>query len=118
MPDADPRADGHDHAKRLTRAVDTKAPRKLAARRGGPPPVLAGLGVFGLVGWSVAVPTVLGALLGAWLDAQGGSQRSWTLALLVGGLTLGCLNALAWIGREHRAMQVRPPAEDEEADDD
>lgn len=118
MPDPDPRADRPRGPQRLTRALEAKAPRKLAARRGGPPPVLAGLGVFGLIGWSVAVPTVLGALLGAWLDARGGAQRSWTLALLVAGLTLGCLNALAWIGREHRAMQARPPTDHEEGDDD
>ncbi|MCA9557564.1 MAG: AtpZ/AtpI family protein, partial [Myxococcales bacterium] len=72
---------------------------------------------FGLVGWSVAVPTVLGALLGAWLDARGATERSWTLALLVAGLTVGCLNALAWITREHRAME-RSRRADEEVDDD
>lgn len=81
------------------------ATRKLRARRSGPG-VWFGLGMMGMVGWSVAIPTVLGAALGLWLDRHYGGTRSWTLALLVAGLVLGCANAWHWISSEDRAMRL------------
>ncbi|HNP16438.1 MAG TPA: AtpZ/AtpI family protein, partial [Terrimesophilobacter sp.] len=55
--------------------------------------------------WSVAVPTLLGVALGMWLDQHHSGPRSWTLALLISGLTLGCLNAWHWVAKEDRAMR-------------
>jgi ATP synthase protein I len=60
--------------------------------------------MMGLIGWSVAVPTLLGVALGAWLDSQKLGERSWTLALLVAGLTIGCLNAWLWVAKEAKAL--------------
>ncbi len=60
--------------------------------------------MMGLVGWSVVVPTLAGAALGLWLDGRHVGTHSWTLALLMAGLTLGCLNAWHWVTREDRAM--------------
>ena len=57
-------------------------------------------GMFGLVGWSVAVPTALGVWLGMKLDEWFPSPASWTLMCIVVGLTLGCLNAWFWVRRE------------------
>ena len=42
--------------------------------------------MMGLIGWSVVVPTLLGAALGIWLDKHHPGKHSWTLALLVAGL--------------------------------
>ncbi len=89
----------------LARKVASQAARKLMARRDGAPGVWSGLGMMGLVGWSVVVPTLLGAALGFWLDHRYANTHSWTLALLVAGLCLGCLNAWHWVAREDRAMQ-------------
>jgi ATP synthase protein I len=88
----------------LADQVGTKAARKLKARRDGAPGVWFGLGTMGLVGWSVVVPTLLGAALGLWIDRHYAPTHSWTLALLVAGLTLGCLNAWRWVAHEDRAM--------------
>jgi ATP synthase protein I len=60
--------------------------------------------MIGLIGWSVVVPTLLGAALGIWLDAHHPGRHAWTLALMVGGLSLGCLNAWHWIEQEDKAM--------------
>ena len=43
--------------------VGAKAARKLKARRNAKPGVWFGLGMMGLIGWSVAIPTLLGAAL-------------------------------------------------------
>ncbi|HVU05506.1 MAG TPA: AtpZ/AtpI family protein [Polyangiaceae bacterium] len=84
--------------------VGAKESRKLKARR-HPTHVWLGLGMMGLVGWSVAIPTLLGAALGHWLDERHPGAHSWTLALLVAGLVLGCFNAWHWVAKEDDAMQ-------------
>lgn len=85
--------------------VGAKAARKLKARRRGTPGVWFGLGMMGLIGWSVTVPTLLGAALGLWLDTHHPGTRSWTLALLVAGLLIGCWNAWRWVAKEEKAMR-------------
>ena len=52
----------------FSREVGAKAARKLKARRNSAQGVWFGLGMMGLIGWSVVVPTLLGAALGIWLD--------------------------------------------------
>ncbi len=94
----------------LAEQVGAKATRKLKARN-STQGVWFGLGMMGLIGWSVVVPTLLGAALGIWLDKHHPGGRSWTLALLVGGLAIGCLNAWFWVAKEEKAMR------DEQEDD-
>ncbi len=55
------------------------------------------VGLIGVVGWSVVVPMALGVLLGWWLFGTG---SKWTLALLLLGLCLGCVNAWRMITKE------------------
>ena len=87
----------------LAGQIGAKAARKLRARK-SPSGVWFGLGMMGLVGWSVVVPTLLGAALGIWLDEHHPGGHPWTLALLVAGLTVGCLNAWYWIAQQDKAM--------------
>ena len=87
----------------LAVTVGMKAARKLKARRSRQG-VWFGLGMMGLVGWSVVVPTLLGAALGIWLDKHHAGKHAWTLALLVAGVGIGCLNAWYWVARENDAM--------------
>ena len=93
----------------FTRQIEIKAARKLKAQRAGIQRPWFGLGMFGVIGWSVTVPTLLGALLGLWLDRRHPGAHSWTLALLVAGLILGCANAWHWISDQNAAMQQEPP---------
>lgn len=87
---------------RLSRAVDKKVRRRLRARREARRSLWFGLGMFGLVGWAVAVPTLLGIALGWWLDRKFPGPPSWTLTFLFLGVGLGCYNAWQWIRRESR----------------
>ena len=89
----------------LAGQVGAKAALKLKAQRNPTPGVWFGLGMMGLIGWSVVVPTLLGTALGLWLDEHYPGGHSWTLALLVAGLTLGCFNAWHWVTKEERAMR-------------
>ena len=88
----------------LAAQVGAKAARKLKARR-STQGVWFGLGMMGLIGWSVVIPTLLGAALGIWLDKHHSGKHSWTLALLVAGLAVGCLNAWFWVAKEEKAMR-------------
>ncbi len=97
----------------LDRAVGAQATRKLKAQREPSPGVWFGLGMMGLVGWSVVVPTLLGAALGLWLDKNHPGRLSWTLALLVAGLVIGCLNAWHWVTKENQAMRDEQEEEDD-----
>jgi ATP synthase protein I len=89
----------------LARQVGMKAKRKLRARRNPAPGIWFGLGMMGLIGWSVVVPTLAGAALGHWLDKHNPGRHSWTLALLVAGLAIGCFNAWHWVDKEDKAMR-------------
>ncbi len=92
--------------------IGMKAARKLKARR-STQGVWFGLGMMGLVGWSVVVPTLLGAALGNWLDQHHPGKHPWTLALLVAGLAIGCLNAWHWVAKEEKNMRDESEDNDE-----
>ena len=85
--------------------VGLREQRKLRARAKGVQDVWFGLGTFGVVGWSVAVPLVLGIFLGLWIDRTWPSRYSWTLMLLLAGLLCGLVNAWLWVERQRTRIQ-------------
>ena len=84
----------------LAETVGRKEDRKKQARAEGDRGIARGLGTFGMVGWSVSVPTLLGLGLGIWIDGRYGGQYSWTLMLMILGLLTGLANAWYWIQKE------------------
>ena len=74
--------------------------RKVEARHEGERSTWFGLGMFGLVGWSVTIPTVAGIAIGLWIDTHTASPYSWTLMGLFTGLVAGCIMAWNWVKRE------------------
>lgn len=88
-----------DRRKQIDR-IGRGAARKEAMRRDPGPSPLRGIGVFGAIGWAVAVPTVGGAFLGMWLDRTYPGDFAWTIALILGGVAVGGLIAWNWIDRE------------------
>ena len=102
MPDPDPTSPSARQT--FSRNVGAQEHRKLKVQREGAH-VWAGLGMLGLIGWSVCLPTLLGAWLGLWLDKRHPGTHAWTLALLVAGLCIGCANAWRWISNEQNAIR-------------
>jgi ATP synthase protein I len=85
----------------LSNTIGRKAARKLRARSADQRNVFFWLGMFGMVGWAVAVPTMLGIAFGLWLDRNWPAERaSWTLTFMLVGVALGCANAWYWVKRE------------------
>jgi ATP synthase protein I len=100
----DTKQKAHPGETEFSQQVGEMAARKLKAQRYVTKTVWSGLGMMGLIGWSVAIPTLLGAALGLWLDRRYPGGHSWTLALLTIGLALGCYNAWRWVAKEDREI--------------
>ena len=73
----------------------------------------SGLGMMGMIGWSVAVPSLLGAALGLWLDKRYSQSFSWTLSLLFVGIVTGCIIAWHWVDKEDKEMHNNKQENDE-----
>lgn len=83
--------------------VARKAERRRQAAQEQDRGIWFSLGLFGLVGWSIAIPTLLGIGLGVWIDRHWPSRISWTLLLLFVGVVVGCINAWYWVKQESRS---------------
>jgi len=86
----------------LMRQVEVRQARMIRHRNEGPPSFWRSVGMVGAIGWSVALPTLIGVAAGTWIDHRWPSRFSWTLMLLFAGLILGCMDA--W-GRINRALE-------------
>lgn len=99
---ADPRdKSGEDFAER----IGGKEARKMKARESKDKGLWFGLGTMGVIGWSVAVPTLIGVAIGLWLDIHYPGQISWTLTFLSIGLAVGCANAWYWVKKEQKRIE-------------
>lgn len=84
------------------RRIASQVSRKQSERDNPAPSPLRGFSTFGMIGWSIVVPTVGGAFLGLWLDRVAPQSFSWTIALILGGVALGAMIAWAWMDKENR----------------
>jgi ATP synthase protein I len=96
--------------------IANQSKRKLFALSHSTPVVWSGFGMMGLIGWSVVVPTLLGVVLGQWIDSRFVGTHSWTLMLMVAGLSIGCFNAIQFVASEHASIQEEQLQEKTQAD--
>jgi len=87
----------------FTHTVSAQERRKLRAARSSRR-IWSGLGMLGLVGWSIGTPTLVGIFVGLWLDKRYPGVHPWTLTLLFAGLCLGCISAWHWITKEQKEI--------------
>lgn len=88
---------GKDDGDIFHRLISEKEKRKLKALSEKKRAEWFGLGMFGMVGWSVTVPTFLGTIGGIWLDKNYPQSFSWTITGLISGLAAGCFIAWNWV---------------------
>jgi ATP synthase protein I len=86
-------------AEDFTKKVGAKETRKIKGKSQKDEGIWFGLGVVGIVGWSVVIPTLIGTAIGLWIDGAWPSRFSWALMLLILGVALGCLNAWYWVNK-------------------
>jgi len=102
--DVEPRTD-RDERREFAGTVGRKEVRKIKARRERGRTAWFWVGLFGLVGWAVSVPTLLGIAAGVSIDRRWPGPVSWTLTLLLVGVAVGCLNAWYWVVRENQGEE-------------
>lgn len=100
LPADDPEELGKAHAEELRRIVLRKSVRRERARRRGDDSILAWLGTFGMVGWTVVVPTLAGLAFGIFLDARLDASVSFTITFLLLGAAAGVSMAWYWVRQE------------------
>jgi ATP synthase protein I len=99
------KTDSSEESNPFSKQIAAQAARKLKAKRTATRSIWFGLGMSGLIGWSVMVPTLIGIAIGIWVDKHYPSRYSWTLMLMLIGLIVGCANAWHWVDSEHKDMQ-------------
>jgi ATP synthase protein I len=99
---------GHDaqtsrdraRAEAMQRVVLRKSLRRRRARETQRDSVWTWLGTFGLVGWTVIVPTLAGLAFGVFLDSRLDSSISFAITFLVLGVGVGLSMAWYWVHQE------------------
>jgi len=84
-------------ADRFTQKVAQREALRMKGIRHKGETVWFGLGMFGIVGWAVSIPTLIGVAIGLWIDRTWPSQYSWALMFLLLGVIIGCINAGYWV---------------------
>lgn len=97
----------HSEQAEIERQVAAKEERKLKAQSEKNHSIWFGLGMMGLIGWSVAVPALIGVAIGLWIDSHWPSPYSCGLMFLILGIGIGCLNAWNWLQKEGRSEARR-----------
>ena len=95
----------YEHFMKFSKKIEKKQKRKVKARREKDKNIWFGLGMFGIVGWSVSIPILIFTALGIWIDTRWSSHLSWTLMFLFLGVLLGCINAWYWITKEQKKIE-------------
>ena len=90
--------------KELSRMIKAKETQKLRERKKSRQGFWHSVGMFGLIGWSVVIPTILGTALGKWLDKRFPGKQSFTLTFLIIGLVVGCWIAWMWLSKENKEI--------------
>ena len=93
-----------DIAVRFADKVAKKESLRIKGLRHKDETVWFGLGMFGIVGWAVAIPTLIGIALGLWIDRTWPSRYSWVLMFLIVGIVIGCINAAYWVRKVRKTI--------------
>src|SRR4030065_2635873 len=80
-------------ADRFANKVSQKESLRIRGLKHKDETVWFGLGMFGIVGWAVAIPTLIGIALGLWIDRTWASRFSWGLMFLLIGVVVGGIKA-------------------------
>ena len=81
----------------LSEAARRSHARDEAGARDPEPSLARRFGQIGVLGWVIVGPTLLGVLLGSWLDRMLGSGITLSAALTVLGAALGLWLAFRWM---------------------
>jgi len=84
----------NEERKKMRRAVHLREQRSERWKKEGERPLWQNLSMIGALGWLIVTPTLLGMLIGRWLDRTFQTGIFFSGALIVLGIAIGCY--LAW----------------------
>lgn len=84
----------NEEREKMQRAVRLREQRRERWKKEGEGSFWQNLSMIGALGWLIVTPTLLGVLIGRWLDNTFGTGIFFSGALIFLGITLGCY--LAW----------------------
>lgn len=88
-----------DQEDRLAEAARRAAERRRAGLEIPEPSLGVRLGQIGILGWTIVVPTLIGVLLGHWLDRHFGTKVFFSAPLIMLGAAFGMWSAWKWMHR-------------------
>lgn len=81
----------------LAEETEKRAERDRRRRAEGEDSMARRLAQVGVLGWMIVTPILVGVFAGRWLDARYDAGLTWTGALLMLGLAIGCWSAWRWM---------------------
>ena len=98
----DPKRNAEDDADRMALAARQAVERERQAQKEPEPSLGARLGQIGILGWTIVVPTLLGLVIGRWLDRHFNTGVFFSAPLLMAGAAVGLWSAWKWMHRQTR----------------
>jgi len=92
-------------ADRIAQAAQTALQRKRQGLEEPEPSLGSRLGQMGILGWTIVLPTLLGLVLGHWLDHRFGTGVFFSAPLLMIGAGFGLWSAWKWMHRQTRSQE-------------
>lgn len=89
-------------ADRIAQAAKQAVQRKRRGLEEPEPSLGSRLGQMGILGWTIVLPTLLGLVLGHWLDRRLGTGVFFSAPLLMIGAGFGLWSAWKWMHRQTR----------------
>lgn len=84
----------NEERRKMRRAVRLREERSERWKKEGERPLWQNLSMIGALGWLIVAPTLLGVLVGRWLDRMFDTGIFFSGALIFLGIAIGCY--LAW----------------------
>jgi len=85
--------------------IKAKEKRKVHFKKAKHKNAWYGFGLFGLVGWSITVPALIGLAVGIYIDTEYPSRYLFSLMGFILGLLFGIWIAFYWINREQKEIE-------------
>ena len=95
--------DEPNDSERIARAARQANLRERRGRDEPEPSLGSRLGQIGILGWSIVIPTLLGLVIGHWLDRHFGTGVFFSAPLLMIGAAFGMWSAWKWMHRQTRS---------------
>jgi ATP synthase protein I len=84
----------NEKQQKMERAVHLREERSERWKKEGERSLWQNLSMIGALGWLIVTPTLIGVLVGRWLDRRFETDIFFSGALIFLGITIGCY--LAW----------------------